>query len=312
MNRKTKRLLIGALIVFALGSLITLGSYIFAVASDLDIYGNSDRSYDFASYTLTLADLKSVSNAGDQEIAQLQINTQASNVRVVRTDGISQIEFHRIDQNNLVFDFTSGILSISEPNSVNYYGLTVENGSFSFHGLRHLFHQAGFQTGREIVIRWNPADPLKSLHLNSTVGDVTVEDVEFSGDLTIASTVGHVRVKNSVSPNADLVVRLSVGNIDYADSEFSMAALNTTVGEIRAARIDGSMSAETVVGRISLRSDRPLTSFSIRATTTVGSVHVPEKGSVGASYHQSGEDNTPDSIALECTVGPIYLEKIDS
>ena len=312
MNKKTKRFLVSALIIFAVGSLIALGSYIFAVASDLDIYGNSERTYDFDSFTLTLDELKSQTNTGDQDIVQLQINTQAANVRVLRTDGVSQIEFHRMDRNNLILDFNAGILSVTEPNSVNYYGLTVENGSFSFHGLRHLFHQAGFQTGHQIVVLLNPNDTLSALHLNSTAGNVLVDGVDIAADLTIASTAGNIKVLNSNSPGADLVVRLSAGKIDYRDSTFSIAALNVTAGQIEAERFGGSLSAEAVAGRIRVCADKDLESYSIRAVTSLGNVHIADQGAVGGTYHLSTGENITETIALECTVGPIYLEKINS
>lgn len=303
MKRTTKSILITALCIFCAGALLTVTCLVVSLATKTDLYGDATREYDYSPFQLSFSELFELAGASNGAFSELFLDMQACHVRVEKTDGASRIEFENTDRNNLVFTEDYGILTVSEKQAVNRYGLEVSGQSISFDGFRHLFRYQSIGAAPDICIYLGAADQPTSLRLNATLGAIELTDVALDGGITLSLSYGNVTLDRCTGADGALSVRVSCGSIECRDSSFPASTLQTSCGSVLCLNMKGDVTANSMVGNISYscaEGEIP----TLRATTTLGRVTPSEKSGSQLTLSPLG---ATCNVLLTTTVGNVNL-----
>ncbi len=309
MKRSTKSSLISALILFTLGVLLTTVSYVVALCNKIDIYNDEKNAYDFVTRQYQLTDALLASGASENaEINELSLQLQGANVQVQKTDGVTTIELHNVNQENYSFQFSAGTLSISEKNSVNIFGFNVGHSEISFGGLRHLFHDASTRPLPEIIIHLNANDNFSCLRSEITCGSFTAVDIPDDIALHTSLTVGEIFIQNCQGEQCALNLTANVGKIEIDNCHYNDTSCNITCGEVSISDPTGNLNVGTVVGSISLTYKNNDTTR-LHVNTTFGTIYDTNGNAVGIQLNQEAKQEELFA-QLTSTVGNIHLREI--
>ena len=312
MKSRTKKTLLAALIIFTVGVLLSAVCFIVALSSGTDIFNDASHVYDFASISYSFEEVKQRAGAGAvANFSELLLSFNDATLEIRKTDGVTQFEFYNIDQNNLDFSYAAGTLKLTQPQTSNRLGFYIGNGEVSFGGLRHFFHDAATRTSPKLVIHWNPSDELGSLRIDLTAGSVTVDELPQNTALFADLSVGDISVSNCNSPNRAMDLHTGVGHLNSSNNRFETANFSTTAGNIVLKNTYANTTASSTVGFLSFFINQSVEKCRAQATTTFGSVYLPNGENGGNQYNWSIENST-FTARLTTTVGDVYLEENDN
>lgn len=307
MKKTTKSMLTTALILVAAGLILTVGSFIFCIAGGVDIYGDAERKFDFRTFSLDMPALRAETGAAQKTISGISISAQVGDIEVRPTDGETHFEFYNVDRENLHCSYDTGVLTIAEENEVTYFGLSVNNEGFSFRGLRYLFSANNFSGARRIVLFWNQSEAMPPLYVKTVVGNLKINGIRCSANLTAEVTTGGIVVNNCSSPSGTLRANTSVGTVSVRQNEFALTSLYTTCGSLHAGVLGQKTVLESVLGSATVELLLPEDQYNIRCTTSLGYVYPPDGASVGSEYTSSLTEGQ-NSITATAIVGSVRVK----
>lgn len=119
---------------------------------------------------------------------------------------------------------------------------------------------------------------LKTMEIKTSSGDVMIEDVIASEDITINVTSGDVMLTNSECNTAD--IKVTSGDIMIKDSKFSeLLKLKTTSGAVDSARIEANkIIREGSSGDTELRLVGAAEDYKVDAKATSGDIRISGQG----------------------------------
>jgi len=311
MKHATKSMLLTGAIVFCLGLIVTLMSYIYAVSAGITIFDEEIQKPEYVTYTETIDDIARRSAIAGEctypvtNFTKINIDCYVANISIKPTTEKSYIKFTDVDSNNILCSVKNDTLVIQNINPITVYGLSVDKG-FSFNGLRQIFNvSSGISKDRKIEIFLNPNDNFSFLTCNTTVGSVFIDSISMK---SLQSTVnlGKIDIKNSASTDEPMIINGDFTDINLIDSTYISCNVYVVKGDITAKVINNKASFETGFGSISIETTSYLPEYSVRMRTNFGSVKVNNNEVKGSEFNNYSATN--NSISVVAMIGNISLK----
>lgn len=331
-----KSMLKSALVIFILGLVVTVVSWIVCAAKDINLYSSSLTENDYRTFTQTINEiLDNSENATKNHLSDdsypiftaVDISSLVGSIEIVSTDTDSFIEFNNVDINNLNCCIDGDILVISEKYPVSFMGFEVNSENLGFAGLRQIFLLNTAKSSRSIILHLNPEQipDLVSANIYSIIGTVSIDGLT-AGKIQISDKYGKVTVTDS-SANSEIRIDGNKLNVDFTNNKYQKCNIKTILGDIKADVNCGVAILKTDIGSVYLTVSGSLDEYGImlepgRGSITANGVTLSEKsikhlrsttdtvkvnttlGSISVTYDPQYTLNANDTLLLPETTSP--------
>ncbi len=282
MKRTTKSLLLTALILFCVGVLLTLGSFLFVKIRGIDPYGIEKSLKTPEDKTVTLSDILAnspnsnfVKGTASVEFSSVELTSFSGKVVLKPTDGETRIELKQANMQNVSFEIVGETLTVKDTKPVGMMGFFVDDGGFSYHGLRQIFGPGNtLESNRVVTLYLNEETEVAKITLSSMVGDVEVDGIR-AWQLLITVSVGDITAKNcTVSDRFEITGSFS--DVNVADNHTASIKAETKVGTIEALLSQPettSVNFDVWLGSVNVKTTEPTASYKMNFDTIIGGIY---------------------------------------
>lgn len=300
MKKNVIKLLTASLVIFLLGIVICSVAFIYAKATDVNLFDWTEFSAS-PSYELNF---DNVEKKGSLPLNAIDIRAEKADVTVYATDGKSRVFFENPDSEKTTCTVENGILKIYDSVPFFIMGLSVEDGKTSFAGFRNVFSQGLYSHGdKSVTIYLNENDIIGDIKISLGIGNVTISDINFE-NLTLSSSYGNATIENShIAEKAD--INLKKGNISIENCSYVFVNAASTVGTITAQVGGRKTNCETTLGNINVKTDKAISDYNLRASLSNGKIFSDGTVCDGKEYNIANVDG--ESIWLKSVSGDISI-----
>lgn len=312
MKKTTKSMLITALILVCAGLLLSLGSFLFALISKVDIFGVENVPYISATKDYTLTEILESSPEADYTrkltslpFSKLDILSFVGKVEIVPTKDETHVTLTNANPDNVLVQVIGTTLTVAEQREVGIMGVFIGEKGFSFKGLRQIFGPGNSANpGKAMTVYLNEDDLAESVSIRSSVGDVVVRGI--GGDsLSVRASFGKASLEDLTVKHVEVME--TFGTLTLKGNECS--SINATVhfGSVEAFLPqcgDQSLVLDLWAGKCTVSTEAPLTHYKLTLSTTVGSV---EKNGKSAGKTMQEYSGTASRISSTVLLGKISV-----
>ena len=265
MKKTTKSLLLTALILFSAGILLTLGSFIFVKIKGINPYGIEKSEKNPEDKTITLQEILEQSHNSNYvrgtstvPYSKIDLTSFTGKVRILPAEGKTLLSLEKANLKNLSCEIVGETLTIKDLKAVGFMGFFVDEGGFSFHGLRQIFGPGNSaESDRVITLYLDPSIEVSQISVNSYVGSVLIDGISM-WNLNVNSSVGDVTVQNCKITNGKITAEGSFSDLYLNGNNTVSIAASTKIGSINVhltSPVTQSIIADAWLGNIAIKSD---------------------------------------------------------
>ena len=265
-----------------------------------------------------------VGDIDDGSTTTIKLGVSDAKIKIIGGADKSKIEFLNYNPNYYVLSSTAKVINFEEVESFSSMLKIWENG-FSFKGLRYIFDFNDYGSAerpKEIHIYVTDISSLSTIDIDAVNAEISFENVDLSGDITIRTETGSVDLSNvscgkfisvhGTDLNASLKgvvceqLSLSAESSDiYAEnSSFTSAEITVSDGRVDfyspVSFDNGKLSIVSETGGILLNGSPVTGAYSIDSETPERTLRIKTvSAGINMEYPQTGENSieTPDASA---------------
>ncbi|MBQ9941036.1 MAG: hypothetical protein IJO74_05820 [Clostridia bacterium] len=302
MKKNVIKTLFASLIIFILGIVICIISFIYSKVSNIDLFKNNDVSPG-ESYEI---EISMVEKTGQSTLDKIYISAENTDISILSTEKESYILFENPDSEKTECKIENGILKISDTVPFYFMGLSVKNHKYEFAGFRNIFSQGIYsKTNKKITVFLNKNLPIELINISVGVGDINISDLNIQ-ELTVISSVSGIAITNSDIQNT-VSINNKIGNIVFEGCNCIFADINGKIGDIKASASGRKTNCETVLGDISIATENDYTDYSSRASLSYGKIYL--NGDINENKQYSNNIESDKSLWTKTSVGNISFYK---
>ena len=283
MKRTTKSLLLTALILFCAGVLLTLGSFLFVKIRGIDPYGLEKSLKTPEDKTVSLDEILEASpnanyNKGTSsvEFSKIEMTSFSGKVAVKPSEkNGTYLDLKHANTQNISYEIVGETLIIKDTKPVGLMGFFVDEGGFSYHGLRQIFGPGNtLESERTVTIYVDPEAEISEISVDSMVGNVLVDGVKV-WNLKVAVSIGDAEVKNCTITDGKISVTGSFTDVQVADNHTASIVVSTKIGNIDALLSQPettSSNFDVWMGTVRIKTTEPTAAYKMNCETVIGGV----------------------------------------